>query len=88
VGKGRMEITDAIPSSKISIKLDFLKPMEAHNMVDFTLEAKGGVTNVTWAMHGKNNYFAKLMHIFFNIDKMVGKDFETGLSNIKSIAEK
>jgi hypothetical protein len=87
-GKGRMEITESIPPSKVTIKLDFIKPFEAHNIVDFTLEGKGDFTNVTWAMHGPNPYIAKVIHIFFSMDSMVGKDFETGLANLKTIAEK
>jgi uncharacterized protein YndB with AHSA1/START domain len=52
VGKGRMEVTDTSPSSKITIKLDFVKPIEGHNTAEFTLEARGDSTNVTWVMHG------------------------------------
>jgi uncharacterized protein YndB with AHSA1/START domain len=88
VGKGRMEITDTSPPSKVVIKLDFIKPFEAHNIAEFTLEAKGDSTNVTWAMHGPNPYIAKVIHIFFSMDSMVGKQFETGLANLKTIAEK
>ncbi|MGO4573421.1 SRPBCC family protein [Microvirga sp. 2TAF3] len=88
VGAGRMEITDTSPSSKVTIKLDFFKPFEGHNMAEFTLEPAGDSTNVTWVMHGPRPYFVKLMSIFVNMDKMIGKDFETGLSNLKSAAER
>ena len=88
VGKGRMEIAESSPPSKVAIKLDFIKPFEAHNIAEFTLEAKGDSTNVTWAMHGPTPYMAKVIHIFFSMDSMVGKDFETGLANLKTIAEK
>ncbi len=54
----------------------------------FTLEPKGDVTNVTWAMEGPVPYFAKIIHVFINMDSMVGKDFEAGLANLKSVAEK
>lgn len=54
----------------------------------FTLTPKGDVTEVVWAMNGRVPFMAKLMHIIFNMDKMVGSDFETGLGNLKSIAEK
>ncbi|MFH0350442.1 MAG: SRPBCC family protein [Chromatiales bacterium] len=47
VGMGRMEIMDSTPPAKIIIKLDFLKPFEAPNTAEFTLEAKGDTTNVT-----------------------------------------
>ena len=88
VGEGRMQIAESSPPSKITIKLDFLKPFEAHNMVEFTLEPKGDATNVTWAMQGDTPYFAKIIHVFINMDSMVGKDFETGLANLKAVAEK
>ena len=88
VGQGSMEITDSVPSSAIGLKLDFLKPFEAHNRVDFSLQAKGELTEVTWTMAGDTPYFAKIIHVFINMDSMVGKDFEAGLANLKSIAEK
>jgi hypothetical protein len=88
VGKGRMEIVDTSPPSKVTLTLDMIKPFEGHNIVEFTLEPKGDSTNVTWAMNCQTPYIAKIVHVFFNMDKMVGNDFETGLANLKTIAEK
>ena len=88
VGAGRMEIADTTAPSKVTINLDFVKPFEAHNVVDFTLEPKGDATSVTWAMHGPAPYISKLMGLFFNMDRMIGNDFEAGLANLKAIAEK
>jgi carbon monoxide dehydrogenase subunit G len=88
VGQGRMEIAESSPPSKITIKLDFLRPFEAHNIVEFRLEPKGDATNVTWAMQGDTPYFAKIIHVFINMDSMVGKDFESGLAKLKAAAEK
>lgn len=88
VGKGRMEITESSPPTKVTLKLDFVKPFETHNIVDFTLEPKGDSTNVTWAMHGPSPYISKIIGIFINMDSMIGKDFETGLANLKTISEK
>ena len=87
-GVGRMEIMTSSVPTLIKIKLDFFKPFEAHNTAEFTLEAKGDTTNVTWAMYGPSPYISKLMGVFFSMDKMVGKDFETGLANMKAAAEK
>lgn len=86
VGQGRMEIL-ASSSSATTIKLDFIKPFEAHNIADFTLVSQGDTTVVTWKMHGPTPYLAKLMHLFFNMDKLVGGDFERGLANLKAAAE-
>jgi uncharacterized protein YndB with AHSA1/START domain len=88
VGQGSMEITESMPSSKLTLKLDFLKPFEAHNIVEFTLAAQGDTTTVTWAMHGPANYLSKLIQVFMSMDSMVGKDFESGLANLKAAAEK
>jgi hypothetical protein len=88
VGAGRMEIKESSPSSKVSIGLDFVKPFEAHNIALFTLEPKGDSTNVTWAMYGPAPFISKVMQVFVSMDSMVGKDFETGLANLKAVAEK
>jgi len=87
VGAGRIEITDA-SLSRIRMKLDFLKPFEGHNTAEFTLEPEGKLTKTTWAMSGPNRFIGKVFHVFIDIDKMIGKDYETGLQSLKSIAEK
>ncbi len=88
VGQGRVEILDASPPSKVTIKLDMIKPMEAHNTVVFTLEPKGDNTAVTWAMSGQRPFIAKVFDVVLNMDRMVGGDFENGLTNLKALAEK
>ena len=88
VGSGRMEILEAASPSKIVIKLDFLKPFEAHNTAEFTMLPQGDATSITWLMHGPASFMVKVMHVFINMDKMVGKDFEAGLANLKRLVEK
>ncbi len=88
VGAGRMEITDETAPAKLAIQLDFVRPFEGHNVAEFTLQSQGDATNVTWAMHGPSPYIAKVIGIFCSIDRMIGKDFETGLTNMKAVAEK
>ena len=88
VGQGRMEILDVTQPSKVLIKLDFLKPFEAHNMAEFTLEPKGDTTRATWAIYGPSAFVTKVMGLFFDMDTMIGKDFEAGLADLKAAAEK
>jgi uncharacterized protein YndB with AHSA1/START domain len=88
VGSGRMEILDAPPPGKVVIKLDFLKPFEAHNTAEFTLLPQGDTTNVTWLMHGPAPLMSKVMQVFMNMDNMIGRDFAVGLANLKRITEK
>jgi uncharacterized protein YndB with AHSA1/START domain len=88
VGSGRTEITEAIPASKITMKLDMATPFEAHNVVEYTLRPEGDATKITWAMHGQTPLLGKVMGLFIDCENMVGKDFEEGLANLKALAEK
>ena len=83
-----MEIVDSSPPSRVLIQLDFVRPFEAHNLVEFTLESNGDSTNVTWAMRGRSPYLARLIGIFLSMDSMIGKDFEAGLAALKTVAER
>ncbi|MEP7295488.1 MAG: SRPBCC family protein [Burkholderiales bacterium] len=88
VGEGKMEILKADPTSKVDVKLDFIKPFEGHNVAEFTLSPKGDSTEVLWVMHGPAPFITKLMGVFVSMDAMIGKDFEAGLANMKAAAEK
>jgi uncharacterized protein YndB with AHSA1/START domain len=87
-GKGRMSITESVPFTALSITVDFEKPFEAHNVNRFVLEPQGSSTRVTWTMQGTNLYVMRVMGVFVSIDRMMGKHFEAGLDNLKTIAEK
>jgi hypothetical protein len=86
-GTGRMEIKAAVPSSAVVIALDFIKPFAASNTAEFTFIPEGDTTTVIWAMYGPAPFFSKVMHTVFNMDALVGKDFEKGLTGLKQISE-
>jgi uncharacterized protein YndB with AHSA1/START domain len=88
VGKGSLEILESAPPSKVTMRLAMVEPFEVRNTVEFTLVPNGGTTNVTWAMQGPAPFIAKVIHVFIDMDKMVGQDFEAGLASLKAIAEK
>jgi len=88
VGEGSMEITRSVPSSNIELNLNFLKPFKASNVTEFKITPHGDMTTVNWEMRGPLNLFMKIMHMFMNMDKMVGKDFEEGLANLKAVSER
>ena len=87
-GKGSIGITESAAPSKVGMKLDMTAPFACSNDIAFTLVPRGEMTEVTWAMEGPQPFMGKVMGIFFNMDKMVGKDFEAGLASLKEIAEK
>jgi uncharacterized protein YndB with AHSA1/START domain len=84
-GRGRMEITESVPHIKMTIKLDFYKPFEAHNTTQFTLTPSGDATNISWSMFGSSPFMMRLM--VFDLDRMVGRDYEKGLASLKTVVE-
>lgn len=87
VGEGRLTITESRPGELIRFNLEFFKPMAGTSTAEFTFRPEGNQTKVTWSMSGKNNFMAKAFGLFVDCDKMVGGQFEQGLSALKSIAE-
>ncbi|MBB4063440.1 SRPBCC family protein [Gellertiella hungarica] len=88
VGAGSMEIREAVPWSRVSIRLKFKRPMEADNTIVFMLTPRDGATDIEWAMTGNQPLVGKIFGLFFNIDRIVGRDFEKGLATLKAEAEK
>jgi hypothetical protein len=88
VGAGQMTIVESQPFTLIGIKLDFTAPMTASNRSQFTLVPEGNDTRVIWTMSGHNHFIARAFGILFNIDKMVGSQFEKGLATLKALSEK
>ena len=86
-GQGRMLITESLPSTRISIQVDWVKPFVARNINDFVLEGSGTSTKVTWTMQGPNLFVMRIMGVFVNMDRTMGKHFEAGLANLKAVAE-
>ena len=86
-GRGQMVIIESVAPKRISIKVDWVKPLETHNVNEFTLEPAEASTRVTWSMRGTNLFIMKIMSIFVNMDRVVGKHFESGLYNLKTLAE-
>lgn len=87
VGEGSLTITESRPNDLVRIKLEFIKPFAATNTATFTFKPEGNQTAVTWSMEGRNNYFAKALHLCMNMDKMVGGQFEKGLADMKKVVE-
>lgn len=88
IGQGEMVISEATPPSHVVIAMHFIKPFDSRSTAEFILQPTGDSTDVTWAMHGPSPFMSKVIGIFFNMDTMIGKEFETGLTNLKGIAER
>jgi uncharacterized protein YndB with AHSA1/START domain len=86
-GAGRMEIIEVKPAREVAIRLDFTAPFPASNVATFSFEPAGDATKVTWAMTGPSPFVSKIMQVFVDMDKLLGKDFEAGLASMKATVE-
>ncbi|MFD2098318.1 SRPBCC family protein [Flagellimonas iocasae] len=88
VGEGEQEITKIVEGERIESELRFLKPWKStSDAYLITEEVDAATTKVTWGFSGKNKFPFSIMMLFMNMDKMIGKDFEEGLSNLKEKLE-
>lgn len=86
-GKGRMTILEARAPNKLVIELAFIKPFAATNTAEFTMQSCDDGAILTWAMHGPSPFVSRLFGLVFNMDKLIGSDFEKGLARLKSLTE-
>lgn len=89
VGKGRMTFTENQPPGRVKEKLEFIEPFASVAEVTFDIKPIGGAaaSSVTWSMDGKNNFMGKAFALFMDMDKVIGKDFDDGLTNLKRVVE-
>jgi uncharacterized protein YndB with AHSA1/START domain len=87
VGEGKMTITDAVPPSRVTLDIQFLRPFKSQSETAFGLDYIDQGTGVTWTMTGDHTFLSRIMSVFVSMDKMVGKDFERGLAQLKSSIE-
>jgi hypothetical protein len=83
-----MIITESLPPARVLVDVDWRRPFEAHNVNEFTFQAGGDETEVTWSILAANSYSMKLIGIFVNLQSEFGKHMESGLKNLKAVAEK
>lgn len=88
VGTGELTIVEVEAPTKLAVTLDMTRPMVCSNRITFTLAASEGGTLVTWRMQGPSPFIGKLMGTVFNMDRMIGRDFEQGLAALKQATER
>lgn len=86
-GKGEQEIMSVAEGEKIDVEVRFEKPFAGIARTPLSTQAvSANQTKVKWGMTGQNPYPRNIMNLF--MDKMLGKDLETSLVNLKGILEK
>lgn len=88
-GRGEQEITGIGEGNRIDYEIRFYEPMKSTDNAFMSFESvNDSVTNVKWGFYGKLKYPMNLSLLFMDMDAMLGKDLEGGLSNLKTILEK
>ncbi len=87
-GTGRIEIVESIVPARVVMRLSMVRPMAAENQIVFELAPAPGATEVTWSMSGKVPLLARVIHLLLSMDRMVGREFERGLADLKVMAER
>ena len=89
VGEGEQEILRIDEGKALHTELRFVKPFKSQAKSTITTEAvDAGKTKVTWGFESKMNYPMNVMKLLMNLENSIGNDFETGLSNLKTVLEK
>lgn len=89
-GSGKQVIVAAVEGASLLIKLTFIEPFTAEATADFYLDQTGDSgTKIVWGMNAANRTFMdKIFYTIMDFDSMIGRDYETGLKSLKTLAEK
>lgn len=86
VGTGKMTITESDPLETIVIDLEFIEPFPSSSVTTFQFAPDGDGTKVTWTMTGENDFVGKAFSLAYDMDEMIGGDFEKGLGQLDAAA--
>jgi effector-binding domain-containing protein/uncharacterized protein YndB with AHSA1/START domain len=86
VGAGDQEILEATPYTMVKVRLRF-DGMDMDNLLTYTLVPQGAGTQLTWSY--LTDFNGNLLNRYFGLllERMIGPDFDKGLSRLKPFAE-
>lgn len=85
-GSGEMEFTEAVPGQRLAYRLNFPEfGMQSRGLL--RLEPQGNGVRVSWSNEGEMSANPMNRWFGFFMDRLVGPDFEAGLTNLKRLAE-
>ena len=87
MGTGEALVIDSIKNQVVKTQLTYTKPFQMSQLAEISLSAVDGGTKVKWTVSGNVGFFFKLMGVFVSCDKMIGGEFEKGLSKLKQQVE-
>ncbi|HJW30539.1 MAG TPA: SRPBCC family protein [Saprospiraceae bacterium] len=86
MGNGEQTMKTIEPYTSVESELKFFMPWGVGvSNTSFHLKDTVGGTLVTWNLNGKNDFIGRIMGSVMSMDKNVGKPFEDGLNNLKTL---
>jgi len=87
--EGIQKITKIRDGKLLETQLLFLRPYKSLSLNYMAVkEIEADRTKMVWGLKGVHRFPASVMMLFYGMDRAVGKDFETGLNNLKTILER
>lgn len=87
MGVGESTIIESVPNKLTKTKIAYVKPFEMNQLAEMSLDQGTDGTTVKWSVTGSNNIIGRVFGLFMNMDKMVGGNFEKGLTKLKTLVE-
>lgn len=88
VGQGEQEIKDLVADARVALEVRFIKPFEGKADSTITFQSiSPDQTTVTWAFQSGMKYPMNIMLLFIDFEKILGKDLEITLQNLKDVQE-
>ena len=87
--EGIQKITKIKDGKILESQLLFLRPYKSLCLNYMAVkEVEAGSTKIVWGVKGVHRFPASVLMLFYGMDRAVGRDFETGLYNLKTILER
>lgn len=87
-GKGYQEVLKVDHQNRqIDTKIVFLTPYESENFATVKVVPEGSGSKATWTFSNEIPYPWTFTKLIWNLDEMIGKDYEEGLNNLKRLSE-
>lgn len=86
-GSGRQTIARIEPLHRVDIHIQFLKPFQSEANSTIEVEDNGGGTRITWSFNSETPRPFNILHIFMNMEQLIGQDYEKGLQRLKNLVE-
>ena len=87
VGQGQQTITKIKPNQRVDSHLKFIEPWESEAEAYVVLDESGDQTRATWGFKSNASFPMNIMMMFMDVEGVLGKDYEKGLSMLKEISE-